>query len=86
VVGEIEPHAVAEHDTLQMTPLLVGSLVTVAVNCCVAPAWRLAWLGVTETVTPGMLTVAEADADDKATELAVSVTFKPLSGVVLGAV
>ena len=49
--GETEPHAAAEQATAQVTPLLAESLLTVAVNCAVAPGWAMAELGETETVT-----------------------------------
>ena len=53
-VGETVPQGVGEQDTVQVTPLFAGSLVTVAVNCAVAPACTVAVLGVTETVTLGL--------------------------------
>jgi hypothetical protein len=81
------PHGVGEQDTVQVTPLFVGSFVTVAVNCAVAPACTVAVLGVTETVIPvGTVTVADADAEVLATEVAVMVTVKLLAGGVAGAV
>jgi len=52
-VGETVPHGAAEHDTIQVTPLFVESLATVAVNWAVAPAWTVAVGGVTETETTG---------------------------------
>ena len=80
------PHGAAEHDTVQMTPLLVGSLVTVAVNCAVALASTVAVLGVTETTIAGITMVAKADAEVLVTEVAVMVTVKSAEGGVLGAV
>jgi hypothetical protein len=47
--GGIEPHGPGVQETLQVTPLLVGSLVTVAVNCWVRVASTLALEGTTET-------------------------------------
>jgi hypothetical protein len=61
-VGETLPHDVAEHDTVHVTPLLLGSLPTVAVNCAVAPASTVAVAGTTDTVIAGTVMVAEADA------------------------
>lgn len=48
----IEPHGAGEQDTLNVTPLFVGSLMTVVMNCCVPAARTLALEGDTETVTP----------------------------------
>lgn len=42
VVGETDPHDAAEHETLQLTPLLAESLATVAVNCIVPAACTVA--------------------------------------------
>ena len=47
-----EPHGAGEQETLKVTPLLVGSFVTLAMNCCVPVASTLALEGDTETVTP----------------------------------
>ena len=80
------PQGVAEHDTVQVTPLFAGSLVTVAVNFAVAPACTVAMLGVTETAIAGITMVAKADADVLVTEVAVMVTIKSLAGGVVGAV
>ena len=80
------PHGAAEHDTDQMTPLFVGSLVTVAVNFAVALASTLAVPGVTETAIAGITMVAKADAEVLVTEVAVMVTVKSAAGGVLGAV
>jgi hypothetical protein len=86
-VGETAPQGAREHDTIQVTPLFAGSFVTVAVNCAVAPACTAAVLGVTETVIPaGTVTVADADAEVSATEVAVMVTVNLLAGGVAGAV
>jgi hypothetical protein len=86
-VGKTVPQGAGEHDTVHVTPLFAGSLVTVAVNFAVAPACTVAVLGVTETTIPaGTLMVAEFDADVLATEVAVMVTVKLLAGGVAGAV
>jgi hypothetical protein len=52
-VGETVPHGVGEQDTVQVTPLFAGSLMTVAVNCAVAPACTVPVFGVTETPIAG---------------------------------
>jgi hypothetical protein len=71
-----------------VTPLFVGSPLTVALICAVVPIATVAVLAVTETITitPGTVTVAKFDADVLATEVAVMVTVKSLDGEVLGAV
>jgi hypothetical protein len=59
----------------QETPPLLASLVTVAVNCCVALTRTLGAAGATETATGGVtVTVAVADFVASATEAAVTVT------------
>ena len=40
--GETPPQGAVEHDTVQLTPLLAESLVTLAVNCAVAPTSTVA--------------------------------------------
>jgi hypothetical protein len=71
---------------LQVTPPLLGSLVTVAVNCCVPPDSTVAELGAMETVIPLMVMFAEAVAAGKVTEAAVTVTVKLPAGGAAGAV
>jgi hypothetical protein len=85
-VGETVPHGAGEHDTVQVTPLFVGSLVTVAVNGAVAPTSTVAEVGATETVVPGTVTLAELDTEVSATGLAVTTTDKSPAGRVPGAV
>ena len=80
------PHGAEEHDTVQVTPLLAGSLVTVAVNGAVAPANRVADSGMIETVVPGTVILAEFDTAVLATEVAVIRTDKSPAGGVAGAV
>ena len=47
----------------------------VAVNCCVFVTFRVAAVGATEIVTAGVIvTIAEADFDVSAIDVAVSVT------------
>ena len=54
VAGETLPHTlVTEQVTVQLTPLLEGSLATVAVNCTVAPACTVAELCERETIMAG---------------------------------
>jgi len=50
-VGETDPHGAAEHDTVQVTPLLAESLLTVAVTCADPPAGTVDGSSATETVT-----------------------------------
>lgn len=48
---------------------------TVAVNCSVLPAMTCAVIGLIDIETPGrMVTAAEADFEESATEVAVTVT------------
>ena len=89
LAGATVPH-VGEHATppwvkVQVTPLLVTSFATVAINCCVALTATLAVAGETETVIPTTVAVAVADLDVSDTEVAVRVTVAGL-GTVAGAV
>ena len=85
--GETVPHGAGAHDTVQVTPLFAVSLVTVAVKFAVAPTFTVFVVGVTDTVTAGegMVTIADAEAEELATEVAVMVTAKALAGAPLGA-
>jgi len=86
--GETDPHAEAEQETVQVTPLLAGSLLTAAVKACVPPAGTLAEAGEIVTVMGGggvTVTVAEADLLEYATLLVVTVTVR-LADTVAGAV
>src|SRR5436309_12985095 len=61
--------------SVQFTPLLLGSFVTVAVNCCVLVTLTLALVGETVTAIGGVtVAVAVADFVVSATEVAVTVT------------
>jgi len=80
LVGFTLPHAATEQVTLQVTPLLLGSFVTVAVNWAVAVARTVALPGETETVMAGTVIVAEPDLVVSATEVAVRVTVRLLAG------
>ena len=90
VVGAMLPqageHAVPFSIRVHVTPLVVASLVTVAVNCCVAAACRETPLGATETLTPSTVRTACPDAPLLATDVAVSVTCRLPANSVLGAV
>jgi len=86
VVGATEPHWATEQVTLQVTPLAAGSLVTVAVNCPVAPDWTVAVAGATATVIAGTVIVAEPDFVVSDTDFAVIVTVRLLAGGAVGAV
>jgi len=48
-LGDTVPQLATEQDTFQVTPLLLGSLATVAERCAVAPACTAAVPGETET-------------------------------------
>jgi hypothetical protein len=61
-------------------------LVTVAVNCCVAPPSTVGVGGATEIVTAGTVIVAEFDLVVSDTDVAVMVTVSVLVGGVDGAV
>ena len=84
--GETEPHGAVEHDTAQLTPLLLTSFATVAENACVPSANTAAELGDTETVTPRTGMVPELDIEEFATEVALNVTVSPAGGTLAGAV
>ena len=77
---------VVEYCRLHVTPLLLGSLPTVAVNGCVPADCTFADVGAIEIVIPRTVIVAGADAALLVTELAVSVTLKFLAGAITGAV
>src|SRR5205814_1891775 len=71
---------------VQLTPLLLGSFVTVAVNCCVALTLTFAVPGETDTPTAAMtVTVAVAENVVLATDVATTVTIG-FAGMVDGAV
>jgi hypothetical protein len=84
--GETVPQGVGEQATLQVTPLLLGSPVTVAVNCVFAPANTVADEGDTATFVPGTVMLAAAETLLFATEVAVSVTERSPAGMLTGAV
>jgi hypothetical protein len=84
LVGATEPQ-VGEHATpacvkVQVTPLFVASLLTVAVNNCVPFTGTLALGGATTTVMAGTVIVAEFDLVLSATEVAVIVILRLLAG------
>jgi hypothetical protein len=68
----------------QVTPACVGSYCTLAVSACVVPAGTNELLSETVTVFAGTVSMAEADADELATDVAVTVTAKSLGGGVAG--
>lgn len=49
-MGDIDPHCATEQDTLQLTPLLLLSLLTLAARRTVEPLCAIAVLGDTDTV------------------------------------
>ena len=76
IVPQPGEHTAPACVSVQLTPLLLGSFVTVAVNCCVAFALTLAVAGETDTPTPGItVTAAVADTAVFATDVATIVTF-----------
>jgi len=69
-----------------MTPLLLGSLPTVAVNASVLPASTIVTPpGETDTVIAGTVMLAVSDLVLSATEVAVMLTARSLVGVLAGA-
>jgi hypothetical protein len=90
LVGETVPqvgeHAVPFWVRVHVTPALLLSLLTVAVNCSVVLICKLAVVGETEIVMAGTLIVAAIDLVGSATEVAVTVTARSLAGDVTGAV
>jgi len=86
VVGEILPQGAGEQDTFQLTPLLLGSLITVAtIFCTTVPACTEETGAVTETVIEGTVIVTAADLVESARDVAVTVTVRSLAGAVKGA-
>jgi hypothetical protein len=89
-VEEILPQGAGEHDKLQLTPLLSGSLLTVATMLGTVPvASTVASVGVIETVIGGIVEesvmVADPDLELSAAEVALTVMVKSLGGGALGA-
>ena len=80
VLEEIEPQALVEQESVQVTPLLLGSFAIVAVNCCVVVATIVGDCGWTSTVMAGTVAVAEAALKVFATEIAVMETIRSLAG------
>ena len=72
--------------TCQLTPPLLGSLMTVAINCCVPPEGAVAEGGDTDTAIRGVTVMVDEPAlVMSAAEVAVRVTIAGL-GTVAGAV
>jgi hypothetical protein len=78
--------AVAPCASVHVTPLLAGSLATVAVNCSTVFSGRSALTGAAETLTAETITVVKLDTALLKTEVAVMVIVKSLAGGVGGAV
>ena len=85
-VGEIEPQGPGVQPTDQVTPLFVGSLVTVAVNCAVVLMLTVGFCGLTDTATAATVMVALLDTLGSATDVPVTLTCKGLPSAMLGAV
>ena len=52
-LGETEPQGAAAHDTVQVTPFVLGSLETIAETCAVPPACSVVGFAVIVSVTLG---------------------------------
>jgi hypothetical protein len=85
-VGKAVPHGAGEHEIDHVTPWFVGSLTTVAVNGAFPPACIVSDPGLTVTVVPGTVTLAEPGFPLTATEVATTVTDRSPAGRVVGAV
>lgn len=86
LAGKADPQGDVGHDTAQLTPMFVGSLLRVALNFAVVPTVTVAEFGCTVTVPPGTVTVAVDEAEISATAVAVIVTAKSAGGGSVGAV
>ena len=86
--GEIMPQGGEAQSSAHVTPLLAGSLATVAVNCAVVPTGTVAGVGDTETVMGAgvTVTVADAEAELAATEVALIWIVRLLVNALAGAV
>lgn len=85
--GETVPHGGVSHATVQVTPLLVGSLVTLATICTMLPAGTSAALTESiETVVPGTVKFTPNIAVGSATDVAMTDTARFPVGNVVGAV
>ena len=86
--GAIVPQAAAEQDTLQLTPLFVGSKPTVAMIFGTVPVASTVVVDVvvTDTVTDGTVMVAAADLVVSATDVAITFTVRSLEDGVAGEV
>src|SRR5439155_26791735 len=86
IVPQPGEHGVPLCVSVQFSPLLPASFVTVAVNCCVFVTSTLAVVGETDTAIGGVtVAVAVADFVASAADVAVTVTFG-LVGTAAGAV
>src|SRR5437660_580910 len=86
MVPQLGEHGVPLCVSVQFTPLLLGSFVTVAVNCCVFVTSTLAVVGETDTAIGGVtVAVAVADFVASAADVATTLTFG-FAGTVPGAV
>lgn len=72
--------------TCQVTPPLLGSPVTIALNCWVPPDCTEGLFGETEIAIPGTVMVAVPTTAESVTEVAVSVTDRLPAGGAVGAV
>ena len=79
-------HTMCGVSSCQVTAPLLGSPVTVAVNCCVPPDSTEGLFGEIVITIPGTVIVAEASTAESVTEVAVRVTNKVPEGGAVGAV
>jgi hypothetical protein len=66
------------HDTVQFTPALAPSFVTVAENCACAPGCKVAEVDERPTVSAGTVIVVVADMVTLLAEVAVKLTLRAL--------
>jgi hypothetical protein len=72
--GATAPQGVPPQETVQLTPALLGSLITVAVNCADVPAATVCDCGVTDTDMPETVMFAPLEIAIFATDVAVIIT------------
>jgi hypothetical protein len=92
LVGETLPHVEVHGEggvpcvRVQVTPALLGSKLTVAVNGCVVSSATVAGFGVTETAMALRVIVTVFDFVESLAEVAWMITGTSLAGVAAGAV
>ena len=86
VAGDTDPQEDVEQVTVQVTPMLLASIRTVAIKGLDEPASTVAEVGAMLTATEGTVIVADAVLVGSATEVEVIVTDRLAAGGVAGAV